>query len=134
MIFCRTTIGFGSPNKSGTADVHGSPLGEEEIEKTRKALEWNFPAFEVPKDVYEFWNSKETGRLKNTKWEDLINNYNEKYPNEGLELKRRIEGRLPEGFQKTYDNFLNDCNTDNSPMATRKASKVCLDFFSTPVA
>tara|TARA_B100000963_G_scaffold96177_1_gene82928 strand:+ start:11131 stop:13119 length:1989 start_codon:yes stop_codon:yes gene_type:complete len=129
MIFCRTTIGFGSPNKSGTADVHGSPLGEEEIEKTRKALEWNFPAFEVPKDVYEFWNSKETGRLKNTKWEDLINNYNEKYPNEGLELKRRIEGRLPEGFQKTYDNFLNDCNTDNSPMATRKASKVCLDFF-----
>ena len=129
MIFCRTTIGFGSPNKSGTADVHGSPLGEEEIEKTRKALEWNFPAFKVPKDVYEFWNSKETGRLKNTKWEDLINNYNEKYPNEGLELKRRIEGRLPEGFQKTYDNFLNDCNTDNSPMATRKASKVCLDFF-----
>ena len=129
MIFCRTTIGFGSPNKSGTADVHGSPLGEEEIEKTRKALEWNFPAFEVPKDVYEFWNSKETGRLKNTKWDDLINNYNEKYPNEGLELKRRIEGRLPEGFQKTYDNFLNDCNTDNSPMATRKASKVCLDFF-----
>ena len=129
MIFCRTTIGFGSPNKSGTADVHGSPLGEEEIEKTRKALEWNFPAFKVPKDVYEFWNSKETGRLKNTKWDDLINNYNEKYPNEGLELKRRIEGRLPEGFQKTYDNFLNDCNTDNSPMATRKASKVCLDFF-----
>ena len=129
MIFCKTTIGFGSPNKSGTADVHGAPLGEEEIEKTREALGWNYSAFEVPKEVYDFWDSKKSGAGINSVWDDLIKNYKEKYPNESLELERRIKGDLPENFQQSFLNFLNDCNSNNSPMATRKASKACLDFF-----
>ena len=129
MIFCKTTIGFGSPNKSGTADVHGAPLGEEEIEKTREALGWNYSAFEVPKEVYDFWDSKKSGAGINSIWDDLIKNYKEKYPNESLELERRIKGDLPENFQQSFLNFLNDCNSNNSPMATRKASKACLDFF-----
>ncbi len=61
MIFCKTTIGFGSPNKSGTSDVHGSPLGDEEIAKTREVLGWNYEPFEVPESVYEFWNATLTG-------------------------------------------------------------------------
>ncbi len=129
MIFCKTTIGFGSPNKSGTADVHGAPLGGEEIEKTREALGWNYSAFEVPKEVYDFWDSKKSGAGINSIWDDLIKNYKEKYPNESLELERRIKGDLPENFQQSFLNFLNDCNSNNSPMATRKASKACLDFF-----
>ena len=129
MIFCKTTIGFGSPNKSGTADVHGAPLGDEEIEKTREALGWNYSAFEVPKEVYDFWDSKKSGAGINSIWDDLIRNYKEKYPNESLELERRIKGDLPENFQQSFLNFLNDCNSNNSPMATRKASKACLDFF-----
>ena len=129
MIFCKTTIGFGSPNKSGTADVHGAPLGDEEIEKTREALGWNYSAFEVPKEVYDFWDSKKSGAGINSIWDDLIKNYKEKYPNESLELERRIKGDLPENFQQSFLNFLNDCNSNNSPMATRKASKACLDFF-----
>ena len=129
MIFCKTTIGFGSPNKSGTADVHGAPLGDEEIEKTREALGWNYSAFEVPKEVYDFWDSKKSGAGINSIWDDLIKNYREKYPNESLELERRIKGDLPENFQQSFLNFLNDCNSNNSPMATRKASKACLDFF-----
>ena len=129
MIFCKTTIGFGSPNKSGTADVHGAPLGDEEIEKTREALGWNYSAFEVPKEVYDFWDSKKSGAGINSVWDDLIKNYKEKYPNESLELERRIKGDLPENFQQSFLNFLNDCNSNNSPMATRKASKACLDFF-----
>ena len=129
MIFCKTTIGFGSPNKSGTADVHGAPLGDEEIEKTREALGWNYSAFEVPKEVYDFWDSKKSGAGINHIWDDLIKNYKEKYPNESLELERRIKGDLPENFQQSFLNFLNDCNSNNSPMATRKASKACLDFF-----
>ena len=129
MIFCKTTIGFGSPNKSGTADVHGAPLGDEEIEKTREALGWNYSAFEVPKEVYDFWDSKKSGADINSIWDDLIKNYKEKYPNESLELERRIKGDLPENFQQSFLNFLNDCNSNNSPMATRKASKACLDFF-----
>ena len=129
MIFCKTTIGFGSPNKSGTADVHGTPLGDEEIEKTREALGWNYSAFEVPKEVYDFWDSKKSGAGINSIWDDLIKNYKEKYPNESLELERRIKVDLPENFQQSFLNFLNDCNSNNSPMATRKASKACLDFF-----
>ena len=129
MIFCKTTIGFGSPNKSGTADVHGAPLGDEEIEKTREALGWNYSAFEVPKEVYDFWDSKKSGAGINSIWDDLIKNYKEKYPNESLELERRIKGDLPENFQQRFLNFLNDCNSNNSSMATRKASKACLDFF-----
>ena len=129
MIFCKTTIGFGSPNKSGTADVHGAPLGDEEIEKTREALGWNYSAFEVPKEVYDFWDSKKSGAGINSIWDDLIKNYKEKYPNESLELERRIKGDLPENFEQSFLNFLNDCNSNDSPMATRKASKACLDFF-----
>jgi len=129
MIFCKTTIGFGSPNKSGTADVHGAPLGDEEIEKTREALGWQYPAFEIPKDVYDFWDSKKSGAEKNATWENSIKSYKDKYPNDSLELERRIKGDMPAKFEQNFLDFLNDCNTNNLPMATRKASKACLDFF-----
>ena len=129
MIFCKTTIGFGSPNKSGTADAHGAPLGDEEIEKTRDALGWIHPAFEVPQEVYDFWDSKNSGADKNSSWDDLITNYKDKYPEESAELERRINGNMPENFQQNFNDFLNDCNATNTPMATRKASKACLDFF-----
>jgi len=129
MIFCKTTIGFGSPNKSGTADVHGAPLGDEEIEKTREALGWNYPAFEVPKEVYDFWDSKNSGADINSSWDNLIKEYKDKYPDDSLELERRIKGEMPENFDQNFADFLSDCNSKNTPMATRKASKACLDFF-----
>ena len=129
MIFCKTTIGFGSPNKSGTADVHGAPLGDEEIEKTRKALDWQHPPFEVPENIYEFWNSKDSGNEVNTSWDEIIENYQEKYPDESMELHRRIKGEMPENFEENFKVFLEECNLNNPSMATRKASKACLDFF-----
>ena len=129
MIFCKTTIGFGSPNKSGTADVHGAPLGDEEIEKTREALGWQYTAFEIPKDVYDFWDSKKSGAEKNATWDNSIKGYKDKYPNDSLELERRIKGDMPAKFEQNFLDFLNDCNRNNLPMATRKASKACLDFF-----
>ena len=129
MIFCKTTIGFGSPNKSGTADVHGAPLGDEEIEKTRKALDWQYSPFEVPEDIYEFWNSKDSGNKVNANWDEIVKNYQEKYPDESIELLRRIKGQMPENFEENYKAFLDDCNLNNPSMATRKASKACLDFF-----
>ena len=129
MIFCKTTIGFGSPNKSGTADVHGAPLGDEEIEKTRKALDWQYSPFEVPEDIYEFWNSKDSGNKVNANWDEIVKNYQEKYPDESIELLRRIKGQMPENFEENFKAFLDDCNLNNTSMATRKASKACLDFF-----
>ena len=129
MIFCKTTIGYGSPNKSGTADVHGAPLGDEELKETREALGWNYKPFEVPQEVYDFWNFKEEGGSFNDSWNKLLKDYEKKYPNDSSELHRRIDGRLPNNFQESYESFLNECNSNNLSMATRKASKACLDFF-----
>ena len=129
MIFCKTTIGFGSPNKSDTADVHGAPLGDEEIEKTREALNWQYPAFEIPKEIYDFWDAKDKGADINSDWDNLIKNYEEKYPEQAKELHRRIKGEAPENFEESFNQFLNNCDSNNSSMATRKASKACLDFF-----
>ena len=129
MIFCRTTIGFGSPAKAGTADAHGAPLGDEEILKTRQALGWNYEPFEVPESVYDFWNATERGTEINDDWNAMIEGYKNNHPKQYNELSRRMSGNMPDDFDQIYSAFLDQCNTDNSSMATRKASQVCLDFF-----
>ncbi|MDA9804777.1 transketolase [Gammaproteobacteria bacterium] len=129
MIFCRTTIGFGSPSKAGTADAHGAPLGDEEILKTRQALGWNYEPFEVPESVYDFWNATERGTEINDDWNAMIEAYKNNHPKQYNELSRRMSGNMPDDFDEIYSAFLDQCNTDNSSMATRKASQVCLDFF-----
>ena len=129
MIFCKTTIGFGSPNKSGTSDVHGSPLGDEEIAKTREVLGWNYEPFEVPESVYEFWNATLTGVEKNSNWDAVLKSYEAGHPEKHKELMRRISGDMPDKFDSKYTEFLNHSNNEDSSMATRKASQVCLDFF-----
>ncbi len=129
MIFCKTTIGFGSPNKSGSSDVHGAPLGDEEIQKTREALDWNHEPFEIPESVYEFWNAKSSGAELNKDWDQLMETLKENNPDKHKELTRRISGNLPEDFSQMYSAFLDSCDKENTSMATRKASQVCLDFF-----
>ena len=129
MIFCKTIIGFGSPNKSGTADVHGAALGEEEVIKTRKALNWDHDAFKVPQEAYDFWDSTKKGSELNLDWDNLIKTYDEKYPDKSAELRRRIKGDLPDDFENSFKTFLSECDKSNTPMATRKCSKACLDFF-----
>ena len=129
MIFCRTTIGYGSPAKAGTADAHGAPLGDEEILKTRQALGWNYKPFEVPESVYDFWNATKRGTEINNDWNKQIEAYKKDHPEKCDELLRRISGNMPDNFDQIYTAFLDQCNIDNSSMATRKASQVCLDFF-----
>ena len=129
MIFCKTTIGFGSPNKSGTSDAHGAPLGDEEIAKTREALGWKHEPFHVPDSVYDFWDASKIGEEKNSEWADMMGLYKEKYPEEHGELERRIASDMPSDFEEKYTKFLNECNDNNSSMATRKSSQVSLDFF-----
>ena len=129
MIFCKTTIGFGSPNKSGTSDAHGAPLGDEEIAKTREALDWKHEPFHIPDSVYDFWDASEAGEDKNSEWADMVGVYKEKYPEEHGELQRRIASDMPRDFEEKYNKFLNECNDNDSSMATRKSSQVSLDFF-----
>ena len=129
MIFCRTTIGYGSPAKAGTADAHGAPLGDEEILETRKALDWNHEPFKVPESVYEFWNAVDRGLEINDEWNSLMETYKSKNPEKHDELTRRISNDMPINFDESYKNFLNQCNEENTSMATRKASQLCLDYF-----
>jgi transketolase len=129
MIFCKTTIGYGSPAKAGTADAHGAPLGDDEILKTRKALDWNHEPFNVPESVYEFWNAVDRGLEINDNWNSLMEAYKSKNPEKHDELTRRISNDMPINFDESYKNFLNQCNEENTSMATRKASQVCLDYF-----
>ena len=129
MIFCKTTIGFGSPNKAGTSDVHGAALGDEEIAKTREALGWQHEPFVIPDSIYQFWNATEEGIEKNKNWDSVMQSLNESSPEKHQELSRRIAGDEPEDFSNKYNNFLQQCDAENKSMATRKASQVCLDFF-----
>ena len=129
MIFCRTTIGYGSPAKAGTADAHGAPLGDEEILETRKTLDWNHEPFKVPESVYEFWNAVDRGLEINDEWNSLMETYKSKNPEKHDELTRRISNDMPINFDESYKNFLNQCNEENTSMATRKASQLCLDYF-----
>jgi transketolase len=129
MIFCKTTIGYGSPAKAGTADAHGAPLGDDEILKTRKALDWNHEPFKVPESVYEFWNAEDRGLEINDDWDSLMEAYKSKNPEKHDELTRRILNDMPINFDESYGNFLNQCNEENTSMATRKASQLCLDYF-----
>ena len=129
MIFCKTTIGYGSPAKAGTADAHGAPLGDEEILETRKALDWNHEPFKVPESVYDFWNAVDRGLEINDEWNSLMETYKSKNPEKHDELTRRISNDMPINFDESYKNFLNQCNEENTSMATRKASQLCLDYF-----
>jgi transketolase len=129
MIFCKTTIGYGSPAKAGTADAHGAPLGDDEILKTRKALDWNHEPFKVPESVYEFWNAEDRGLEINDDWDSLMEAYKSKNPEKYDELTRRISNDMPINFDESYKKFLKQCNEEDTSMATRKASQLCLDYF-----
>ena len=123
MIFCRTTIGFGSPAKAGTADAHGAPLGDEEILKTRQALGWNYEPFEVPESVYDFWNATERGTEINDDWNAMIEAYKNNHPKQYNELSRRMSGNMPDDFDQIYSAFLDQCNTDNPQWRQEKHLK-----------
>ncbi|MCA1030168.1 transketolase [Bacillus timonensis] len=103
MIEVRTTIGYGSPNKSGTSDVHGAPLGNEETKLTKEAYNWTYEEdFFVPNEVYQHFQNtvKETGSVKEEKWNQLFNKYKEVYPELGNQLDRAIKGQLPAGWEQ----------------------------------
>ena len=130
LICCKTTIGFGSPNKAGTSGVHGSPLGEDEIEITRKQLGWNHEPFEIPEQISVEWNNCEKGNSSNIEWDDLMTEYSATYPNEHALLQRVISNELPDDYTQSFETFLTELQAgENKDVATRKASEICLDFF-----
>ena len=129
LICCKTVIGFGSPNKQGSHDCHGAPLGDEEIALVRKTLNWDHAPFEIPADVYEGWSSVDSGAAAETEWDAKFAAYEAAYPAEAAEFKRRMTGELPADFSAKADAYIQECQEKAENIASRKASQNTIGAF-----
>lgn len=129
LLMCKTVIGFGSPNKAGTHDSHGAPLGDDEIALTRKQLGWSHAPFEIPQDIYAQWDAKEAGQAKEAAWNEKFAAYARAFPELAAEYKRRMSGALPENWQSESQKFIEQLQANPSSIASRKASQNALEAF-----
>ncbi|WP_372378846.1 transketolase [Vibrio natriegens] len=129
LICTKTIIGFGSPNKSGSHDCHGAPLGAEEIAATRKELGWEYGPFEIPQEIYAEWSAKETGAAKEAAWDEKFAAYEAAYPELAAEFKRRVNGELPAEWEEKANQIIADLQSNPANIASRKASQNALEAF-----
>ena len=129
LICCKTTIGFGSPNKQGKEECHGAPLGNDEIALTRAALKWTHGPFEIPDDIYTEWNAKEKGLAAEAEWDQRFAAYSAAFPELANELIRRMSGELPADFAEKSAAYVAEVNAKGETIASRKASQNALSNF-----
>ena len=127
LICCRTAIGMGSPNKANSADVHGAPLGGDEIAATRAAIGWQHAAFEIPADVYAAWNARAAGAEREATWDKTFAAYSKAFPELATEFTRRINGKLPANWTKNAQDFITATQAKAETVATRKASQLAIE-------
>ncbi len=130
LICCKTTIGFGSPNKAGQESSHGAPLGKDELEATRKALNWPYGPFEIPEEIYAGWRAGGTGTLRQAEWEQLFDKYAAQFPADAEELTRRSHGELPADFIAQADAYIAQVQAEAPNIASRKASQNAIQAFA----
>jgi len=116
VISCKTKIGYGSPNKSGSASAHGSPLGVDEIKLVRKKLKWNHEPFIIPKKILEFW--KKIGNRSKEEENKWTKKYNKK--------KNEVEKFFSSNFKSIFDKEKKNIIQNLQPLASRKASEKIL--------
>ncbi|MCE7567377.1 transketolase [Aliivibrio fischeri] len=129
LICTKTVIGFGSPNKQGTHDCHGAPLGAEEIAATKAQLGWEYGAFDIPADVYAGWDAKEVGAEKEAAWNAKFDAYAAAHPELAAEYKRRVNGDLPAEWEEKANAIIADLQANPANIASRKASQNALEAF-----
>lgn len=129
LICCKTTIGFGSPNKGGKETSHGSPLGEDEIKLAREQLGWPHAAFVIPDDIANEWNANDVGAQKEQSWDNALKAYAAAHPELADEFKRRVKGELPANWSASADAFIASVNDKAENIASRKASLNALNGF-----
>ena len=127
LICCRTAIGMGSPNKANSADVHGAPLGADEIAATRAAIGWTHAAFEIPANVYAAWSARAAGAEREAAWDKTFAAYSKVFPTEAAEFTRRLSGKLPANWAKTSADFIAATQAKAETVATRKASQLAIE-------
>ena len=127
LICCKTRIGLGSPNKAGTHDVHGAPLGDAEIAAARPHMGWVFPPFEIPQEVYEAWDAKKKGAAAESDWQHRFDRYAKAHPDLAAEFKRRMAGKLPADWAAHAKKVIAEINAKGETVATRKASQIAIN-------
>jgi transketolase len=123
LICCRTVIGMGAPNKQGSHDVHGSPLGDAEIAATRAHIGWPYGPFEIPAEVYAGWDAKKKGAEFESGWNQKFEAYAKAFPVEAAEFKRRMAKELPANWAAHAQQVIAAANAKGETVATRKASQ-----------
>ncbi|EJL7967283.1 transketolase [Vibrio cholerae] len=129
LICTKTIIGFGSPNKAGSHDCHGSPLGNDEIKAAREFLGWEYAPFEIPADIYAAWDAKAAGASKEAAWDEKFAAYAKAYPAEAAEYKRRVAGELPANWEAATSEIIANLQANPANIASRKASQNALEAF-----
>ena len=128
LICCRTVIGYGSPNKQGTASCHGAPLGDDEIKLAKDQLGWAHAPFEIPDDIRGGWDARDAGAKSNSQWDELFADYSKANPELAAEYSRRMAGDLPANWDAIVAEKLYDIVPEAGVgIATRKASQQCLE-------
>lgn len=130
LICCKTIIGWGAPNKAGTAKTHGEALGEAEVAAVREQLQWPHPPFVIPDNLRETWDARKKGQALENAWKTLWEEYTQHHPELAKELARRMEHRLPDAWQVSAEEFLKITVEKKESIASRKASQNCLNYFS----
>ena len=130
MICCKTIIGFGAPNKQGTASTHGAPLGADEIAAARKELGWSSAPFDIPESIAAAWDGKDRGSASEEAWKTVFAAYSAQYPDLAAEFSRRMANDLPEGWEAHADKAIAAINAAGESVATRKASLIALNAFA----
>ena len=130
MICCKTTIGFGSPNKAGSHACHGAALGQDEINLTKAALGWDHEAFVIPTDVYAGWDAKAKGAKAESEWNEKFAAYQAAHPELAAEYQRRTVGELPKNWKVDADAFVSSVNAEAKTTATRLSSLAAIEGFA----
>ena len=133
LVCCKTTIGFGSPNKQGTASAHGSVLGREEIELTKAAIGWVHEGWDIPEGVYQAWNQRDAGEKRQNEWQQVLNGYTAAHPEHAAEFVRRMRGELPNNWHESIQAFAEKEQRSPANLETRKSSQACISAIAAGV-
>jgi transketolase len=131
LLCCKTKIAFGAPNLMGSHQAHGAALGEKEVAATRLALHWDYPPFEIPKDIYQAWDARSKGKALEEAWKKKWKAYQDTFPELAKEYQRRINKKLPSNWEKKTKKLIKEIYQNPSEqIATRKASQNALNIFA----
>ena len=130
LVCCRTTIGYGSPNKAGKESSHGAPLGLEEIAACRTGLCWEHEPFQIPQAIYDSWRVGDVGKVREDEWNRAFDRYAARFPELAAELTRRSHAELPDGFVAAADAYIAKLQADGPVVASRKASQMAIEAFA----